>query len=212
MAIVQTEKYFKSEYERGRVAIIKGTIPQGPGNAVDLGCGSGFFSRLMKERGWTVTSVDMEEANVDGARQYADRSIVGDVTSALRGLRSLDFALALEIIEHLDDPEGFLVEIRKACPGQLLISSPNRMSPEGWIGYYWGERVRNWGKWNAWDPTHTRIFTAAELLRMLRKAGWKPRRVIGYWYKADKYIPLPVKNSEKFPLNRIGFNTIILCD
>ncbi len=212
MAIVQADKYTKSEYERGRVAIIEGMIPRGPGNAVDLGCGSGFFSRPLKECGWTVTCVDMEAANVDNAQRYADQGIVGDVISSLRSLKNLDFALALEIIEHLDDPEAFLAEIRKACPGKLLISSPNRMSPEGWVGYYWGERIRNWGKWNAWDPTHTRIFTSGELLRMLENAGWKPRQIVGYWYKADRFISLPVKNSGRFPLNRIGFNTIILCD
>jgi 2-polyprenyl-3-methyl-5-hydroxy-6-metoxy-1,4-benzoquinol methylase len=212
MPIVLEEKYEKSPYERGRIDIIRRLIPGGPGNALDLGCGPGFFSRLLKERGWTVTAVDMELSNVEQAKRYADNGIVGDVISTLRNLKDMDFALALEIVEHLDDPEAFLAAIRKACPGRLLISSPNRMSPEGWVGLYWGERLRNWGKWNAWDPTHTRVFTANELIRILRKAGWKPREIVGYWYKADKYISLPLKDSATFPFNRIGFNTILLCD
>lgn len=212
MPIVLEEKYEKSPYERGRVDLIRDLIPQGPGNAVDLGCGSGFFSRMLKERGWTVTAVDMEVSNVENARRFADSGVVGDVISSLQGLKGMDFALALEIIEHLDDPAAFLAAIRNACHGKLLISTPNRMSPEGWVGHYWGERLRNWGTWNAWDPTHTRIFTANELVRMLRKTGWRPKRITGYWYKADKYISLPLKNSATFPLNRIGFNTIVLCD
>lgn len=212
MPIVLEKKYENSQYERGRVDLIRDLIPRGPGNAVDLGCGSGFFSRMLKDRGWMVTAVDMEVSNVENAKRFAESGIVGDVTSSLRNLKNMDFALALEIIEHLDDPEAFLAAARSACHGRLLLSTPNRMSPEGWVGLYWGERLRNWGTWNAWDPTHTRIFTASEMISMLRKTGWKPKEIVGYWYKADKYISLPLKRSSRFPLNRIGFNTIVLCD
>src|SRR5512146_1686748 len=116
MPIVLEEKYEKSQYERGRVDLIRNLIPQGPGKALDLGCGSGFFSRMLKERGWTVTAVDMELSNVENATRFADTAVVGDVISSLPNLRGMDFALALEIIEHLDDPGAFLAAVRNACP------------------------------------------------------------------------------------------------
>jgi len=43
----------------------------GPGNALDLGCGTGFHLRTLAELGWSVTGVDVSEDQLRVARERA---------------------------------------------------------------------------------------------------------------------------------------------
>jgi 2-polyprenyl-3-methyl-5-hydroxy-6-metoxy-1,4-benzoquinol methylase len=126
--------------------------------ALDLGCGSGFFSGILVEKGWYVTAVDVEAENVAKARRFAQDTIVGDAMSALDQLRenSFELVLVLELIEHLPDGKALLEGLRRVTSkdGQLIISTPNRMSPEGLGGYYWGKNYANGGS-GVRGTTHT---------------------------------------------------------
>ena len=97
--------------------------------------------------------------------------------------------------------------------GGLIISTPNRYSPEGLGDYYWGERIRGWERWTAWDSTHVHIYSSSEILRLLKTTGFAVDRVTGYYYEGR--LPfigrwkLPLTKSAMFPLNRLGFNVIV---
>ena len=70
------------------------------------------------------------------------------------------FALALEIIEHMEKADGILLidQSRRILEpvGRLLLSTPNRWSMDAPGGYYWGEKLRGWDKWTAWDDSTRR--------------------------------------------------------
>lgn len=149
MTIVRDEKY-QTRYERGRVKVIESLLPKGTGQpALDLGCGSGYSSRMLTDRGGVVTAVDAESENIQATERYAYRGIVGVLPEALDLLEGerFGFVLALELIEHLDVNDGkiLLEKILRltAEGGDLLISTPNRLSIEGLSGYYWG-RENTW--------------------------------------------------------------------
>lgn len=220
MTLIFDEKY-KTPYELRRIAIIQSLIPPGRGRlALDLGCGSGLISKILVERGWEVTAVDIESRNIDLALRAAQHGIIGDVLSVLEGLpkKSFDLVLALELIEHL--PAGKLLLQRlydvTKDDGLLVASTPNRVSPEGLSGYYWGEKVANWGKWMAWDESHVKIYSSFEFIGLLREVGWRIMKVTGFWYQGR--LPfgfkwsLPFTSSKVFPFNRLGFNTISVCE
>lgn len=210
------DEHYSNPYERGRLQVLADLIPRGYGDrALDLGCGSGFISAMLGDAGWQVTAVDLHPDNVARAAPKVERAIAGDAVEVSRSLpgSTYSFLCAVELIEHLDDPgrEELLRETRRvAAPNaRLLISTPNKMSPDGLYGYYYAELIRG-KKYKAWDPTHQRIYTSFEILSALRRAGWRPLKVVGYYYRGR--ISLPVQASHRFPLNHLGFNTIALCE
>src|SRR5204862_188811 len=134
MSIICDNKY-ESTYERQRSSIIRALIPEGNGRrALDIGCGSGFYTRILAEKGWNVTAVDIEKENIILASRFASKTIVDNAISAVEKLQGsrFDFFLMLELIEHLSEAEGshLLKGIKKLATGGsgLLLSSPNRLS------------------------------------------------------------------------------------
>lgn len=210
---IHDEKYEKP-YEKGRLAAIQELIPETSHNsALDLGAGGGVISSLLTHRGWSVTAIDLNPYNVMRAAPRVARAMVGDAVSVCRSLQPavFDFIVALELIEHLDDAgrSNLLREMRQlAAPSsRLLISTPNRMSPDGLYGYYYSQLLRG-HRYTAWDSNHAHIYSSFELLRELRAAGWKPVRIVGYHYAGKISLPLTV--SHRWPLNRFGFQVIVL--
>jgi len=211
--LIRDSKYDRP-YEQTRQRIMERLLPKGPGCAVDLGCGSGHYARLLTDRGWHVIGIDAEPSNCDLARRHAERVICADVIAGLNELpaRSVDLIAALEIIEHLDDREGFLCAIDRVSRSfaTMILSTPNRWSPEGLYGHYWLEKVRGAGKWRGWDTTHRHIYSSWELLGCLRRHHWRPRTVVGYYYQSRFSHSVPLTSSSFWPLNRIGFKTIVV--
>ena len=206
---------YAAPYERTRLEIIRALIPEGFGrSAIDVGCGTGVISEMLTQKGWSVTAIDADDDNVRAASKYSDKQYCGDALELMGGLeaRSYQFLCVLELIEHLDQMDELLAELRRIAdvPGSLLLSTPNRMSPEGLYGYYWGELVRG-RVWKAWDETHGRIHSSFELLRAMKRAAWKPEQIVGYYYKVRGLSLVPFAEvSHSFPLNRFGFNSTVL--
>lgn len=219
---IDDAKYARGEYEPGRVRLLESLIPDGVGRkAIDLGCGSGYFCQVLNRKEWSVLAVDTAPENIANAGRFAVEARVGDAGRVLSDLPDgeASLVLALELIEHMPKPYGqaLLREIRRVLEpgGGLLLSTPNRHSPEGLSGYYWGEKLRGWGRWMAGDPTHVHIYTSAEIVRLLRECGFAVERQIGYWYEG--LLPLsgrwrlPLASSSRFPFNRIGYNLMLKC-
>ena len=221
-AEVGSSKYESNEYEIGRSRLIGRLLPaSGGGRALDLGCGTGYFSRMLQQRGWEVEAVDLDRENLERAKEFSVRTYHGDALRIVEGLPDATYHLvcAFEILEHVTRPggESLLRQILRVLKsgGRLMISTPNRMSPEGLGGYYWGEKIRGWGRWNAWDATHVHIYSSWELLRLLRRTGFCIDRTFGFWFRGrlplGVHWSLPWIESKRFPRNRFGFNVLVCC-
>ena len=104
----------------------------GPGAAVlDLGAGSGAMSARLADLGFAVTAMDVVPENfrlhdsVPFIAANLNEAFADRIDTAPEGI------IALEILEHLENPRHFVRECYRALKpsGYLLLSTPNVDSP-----------------------------------------------------------------------------------
>ena len=99
---------------------------------LDAGCGNAYGTATLARAGATdVVGVDIDAAVLEAARG----SLPDNVSLQTADLRALPFedaafdvAVCFEVIEHVDNPERVISELRRvlAQDGLLIVSSPNR--------------------------------------------------------------------------------------
>jgi len=141
-------------------------------NILDLGCGDGALLDTLNKKGYfenkTVYAMDMSEQRIDSARSISDdiHCTVGDASNTGLEDGSLDFLISDQVIEHVDNDEDMILEIRRimAKNGTVYLGTIFKKS-YGWYFY------RCNGKWTI-DPTHVREYTKDnQLLDLLTKHG-----------------------------------------
>lgn len=215
--------YEKSPYERARRQIVQKWIPNGIGMlAVDIGCGPGLFCNMLSDRAWQTTAVDLDISNLDKAKKWAPKTILGEAISVLSDLpsTSYDLVLALEIVEHMPKSYGqnLIKQIHRILKpgGRLLLSTPNRLSLEGLKDYYLHEKLLKHRKWYAWgtEDSHIYIYSSLEIIELLKKSGFYFDEIIGLWYETKSRfgrLRLPFQQTTLYPFNRFGFDINLNC-
>lgn len=98
---------------------------------LDVGCGGGLVAEPFASAGADVTAIDASEKNIAVAKIHAEKSglkIDYRVSTAEEMQEKFDVVLALEIIEHVADPESFV----KSCSaltkqgGLVFVATMNR--------------------------------------------------------------------------------------
>jgi SAM-dependent methyltransferase len=99
---------------------------------LDAGCGTGYGSNILAESGAAeVVGLDIDAAVLEAARDSAHPLVsreLGDVRKLPFPDASFDVVVCFEVLEHVDEPERVLDEIRRVlrADGILAVSSPNR--------------------------------------------------------------------------------------
>lgn len=107
-------------------SILKGTLRDGL-KVLDLGCGDGFLSRELF--GCMAVSVKAVDSNFTAADMAALSGQGGNISYSrtLEGDGRFDLVLLLDVIEHVEDDLGLLMELaqkRLAPGGRILITAP----------------------------------------------------------------------------------------
>lgn len=95
---------------------------------LDCGCGIGIAGIILKENGYNdITGIDINKKNVEISSRFF-RTFVGDC-SKLKIKEKYNVILALNLIEHIKNPERFLENIKSAIKpdGLLILSLPNEV-------------------------------------------------------------------------------------
>jgi 2-polyprenyl-6-hydroxyphenyl methylase/3-demethylubiquinone-9 3-methyltransferase len=152
---------------------------------VDVGCGGGLVAEPMARLGAAVVGVDAVARNTDVARLHAERvglDIDYRCTTAeelaATGAR-FDVVLALEIVEHVADPDAFLASCAGllADGGLIVVSTINRTPKAFALAVVGAEYVLRWLPRGTHD--WRKFVRPSELVRGLAGGGAETTELTG---------------------------------
>lgn len=109
-----------------------GAIPSA--EMLDIGCGAGLLSEALAKKGFSVLGLDAAPAAIRAAEMHADGQDLplnyrcGRLEDLLAEGHRFPVVTALEVIEHIPEPEAFMRLLAQAmAPGGILfVSTLNR--------------------------------------------------------------------------------------
>jgi SAM-dependent methyltransferase len=157
----QNEAYaqFLEGWDEGFYAKYADTLrPARPGaRALDVGCGVGQVASRLAAQGFEAHGVDVSEPNIARAVKSCPNCRLYDGTKLPYPDGFFASAGALNVLEHVEEPEAFLAELVRVVEigGRVVISTPNFYRVLGFRDYH--PRMRGLGnKWRNWRRLRAR--------------------------------------------------------
>ncbi|QUQ71336.1 class I SAM-dependent methyltransferase [Kutzneria sp. CA-103260] len=164
---IPEENYWFRRHEAAYLAL----APHCAGATVlEAGCGEGYGADLLAGVARRVLALDYDRLTAEHVRRTYPRvhTVRGNLATLPLADATVDVVANLQVIEHLWDQHGFLVECRRVLRpgGRLLVTTPNRItfSP---------------GRDTPLNPFHTRELAPSELDELLREAGFEVASLAG---------------------------------
>lgn len=176
---------------------------------LDIGCGGGLICEPLARLGAQVTGIDADAQAIETARAHAAESgLTIDYRAAsaedLRG-EKFDAVLALEIVEHVTDPDRFVHTAAGLCRpgGQIIMSTLNRTAKSFLLGIVAAEYILRWVP----RGTHQwrKFVRPSALSRSLRAAGARVTHINGLVYN-------PVKDEFSLSPDDIDVNYLLCAE
>ena len=129
-----------------------------PGRAADIGAAGGGNTRVLLDHGWEAVAIDSAATAVDLCLAQGIESYLGDARFLPLPTASYDLALALNVLEHIEDDRAATAEITRILRpgGTALVSVPCDMA-----------------LWSAHDVALSRVrrYARSDLAGLLEGAG-----------------------------------------
>ena len=144
---------------------------------LEVGCSTGYMSRLMQERHCIVTGIEQDAQAAAHARDYCQQVHVLDLNSSdwIKEVQAKTFDVVLlgDVLEHLIDPRTVLHKFREVLDpaGSVVISLPNVV--------FWQTRLKillgrfDYQSCGTLDHTHLRFFTLKTARALIESAGYR---------------------------------------
>ena len=146
-------------------------------NVLEIGTSTGYISKILKERGNSVTGIEIDHIAGLVAQEYCDRMILGDVETLDldKNLEPASFNVIIcgDVLEHLKNPADLLKKIRKYLKpgGYLVVSLPNFCHGDVLLNILSGDfRYTPVG---LLDETHLRFFGLKNIFALFAECGYQ---------------------------------------
>lgn len=163
---------------RAEYIIRYGGIGKGK-SVLDVGCGTGIFSRYFAETGATVTSMDISPDLIEQAKKETTLPVtymIGDAEWLPFPDGSFDVVAGSSIIHHLDPVVALREVYRVLRPGgRCAFAEPNMMNPQIAI-----QKNIPFIKEMLGDSPDERAFFRWQIARILRELGFTNTTVFPY--------------------------------
>lgn len=148
-------------------------------NVADLGANDGALAAKISPLVNNIVAVDAQNPDSHPGVKTLELDLNDDFDNVLDN-NKYDKVIALDVIEHLYNPEKSMIKINNIMKtgGKLYISTANIafiiMRATLLVGWF------NYGKRGILDKTHHRLFTVNTFKRLLKNSGFKVEKVIGF--------------------------------
>jgi SAM-dependent methyltransferase len=136
------------------------------GFVLDVGCGPGnLMKKISALTNGRLVGLDLAPKGLDYAKVgHIPNLVLGDMTKGPFKQGSIDFILAVDVCEHVDDDLGLLKEIYRVLKprGRALLAVPAHP-------VLWGEHDERFG--------HFRRYYLGDFQRLVKKAGFAVLRI-----------------------------------
>jgi 2-polyprenyl-6-hydroxyphenyl methylase / 3-demethylubiquinone-9 3-methyltransferase len=157
-------------------------------NLLDIGCGGGLIAEPMSRLGFAVTGIDADATAIEVARAHAQAvglSIdyrIATAESLAETDQRFDAVLALEIIEHVTDPNVFLgcVGMLASRGGAFIGATLNRTARSFALGIIGAEYLFGWLPRGTHD--WRKFMRPSEFVLGLRRNGFQATQLAGVSY------------------------------
>ena len=131
-----------------------------PSSVLDVGCGEGVLTVEWAERleNGRVVGIDLEDPKLRAEWARRERPNLEfraeEATRLSFADGEFDLAAAIEVLEHVPDPEATLAEMARVASGHLLVSVPREPLWRGLNmarGAYWRDLGNTPGHVNHWS-------------------------------------------------------------
>lgn len=142
------------------------------GRLLDVGCGMGWFVKIMRDWGWDAVGLEPDGELAQRARElYEVPILVGTLDQRPFPAGSFEVVVMRHAIEHVTNPLEYLGECRRILKpdGILAIATPNGAS----LASRWFRQ--NW--FGASPPWHLNLFSPRAIEKALVATGFEPETI-----------------------------------
>jgi 2-polyprenyl-3-methyl-5-hydroxy-6-metoxy-1,4-benzoquinol methylase len=183
-----------------RRLLASGTAPL----VLDIGCATGALLETLRARGWDARGVEICLPSAEYARSVRGLPIYSRPLAENRLPTGLfDAVIASHLIEHLNDPAGFVRESFRILKtgGYFLLTTPN-------IAGFQARVFRH--KWRSAIFDHLYLFSVNTLSKLLTASGFTVEQVVTWGGLASGIAPTPIKRLFDKAAKTFGFGDVML--
>jgi SAM-dependent methyltransferase len=137
---------------------------------LEVGCGTGHFTRWFEEQGFRATGLEISQAMLaEAQRHHSEKVLEGDAHRLPFPIQSFDIVAFITTLEFLQKPMVALKEAERVAQQGLILGVINRIS---WVGRQY--RRQGGVPWEA-----AQFFTPSELVDMVKQTCSLNCRI--YW-------------------------------
>lgn len=162
------DKAFHTQTKALNAELLERWIPPN-GTVIDIGCGSGRWCQVASSYAAHVVGIDCDKSEIDRAINESEKPnveyVLGDFLDYAAD-RTFDLALLAHVIEHIDNADLFLRDVREIAKTVIVEVPDFENDPLNWV------RLRQGCAFYT-DADHVREYTIDRLTRQVETNGWR---------------------------------------